>query len=61
MAMRALLAAIFSFAVAGAAFADSQNFDRIERGRYLAVLGNWAACHTKPGAIPQRRPFDGSW
>ncbi len=50
--MRASLAAVFSIAVAGAAFADSQNFDRIERGRYLAVLADCGACHTSPGGEP---------
>jgi mono/diheme cytochrome c family protein len=52
MAMRALLATVLSFAVIGSAAADSQNFDRIERGRYLAVLGDCAACHTRPGGQP---------
>jgi mono/diheme cytochrome c family protein len=52
MSMRALLAAAFAFASVTAALADSQNFDRIERGRYLAVLGDCAACHTKPGGQP---------
>src|ERR1700704_5816653 len=52
MTMRALVAAGFYLAVAGTALADSQNFDRIERGRYLAVLGDCAACHTKPGGKP---------
>ena len=37
----------------GAAFAqDTQSFDRIERGRYLAVLGDCAGCHTAPGGQP---------
>jgi mono/diheme cytochrome c family protein len=31
---------------------DTQNFDRIERGRYLSVLGDCAACHTAPGSQP---------
>jgi mono/diheme cytochrome c family protein len=52
MTMRAPLAAVFSIAVTGAAFADSQNFDRIERGRYLAVLADCGACHTVPGGQP---------
>jgi mono/diheme cytochrome c family protein len=52
MTMRALLAAVFWFAAAGAACADSQNFERIERGRYLAVLSDCGACHTKPGGPP---------
>src|ERR1700730_2294880 len=50
--MRALLAAFFSIGVVSAAVADSQNFDRIERGRYLAVLSDCAACHTAPGGQP---------
>jgi mono/diheme cytochrome c family protein len=37
-------------ALTGAASAqETQSFDRIERGRYLAVLGDCAACHTAPG------------
>jgi mono/diheme cytochrome c family protein len=37
----------------GAASAqDTQSFDRIERGRYLAVLGDCAGCHTAPGGAP---------
>src|ERR1700754_918096 len=53
--MRPPLAAFFTLAFAGAAFADSQNFDRIERGRYLAVLGDCAGCHT----APRGKPFAG--
>jgi mono/diheme cytochrome c family protein len=49
MTMRASLAAFFSIGVVSAALADSQSFDRIERGRYLAVLSDCAACHTAPG------------
>jgi mono/diheme cytochrome c family protein len=45
--VRAPFAAIvLSTAVASTAFADDQDFDRIERGRYLAVVGDCAACHT---------------
>jgi mono/diheme cytochrome c family protein len=50
--MRARLAALFSLALVGAAAADSQNFERIARGRYLAVLSDCAACHTRPGGEP---------
>ena len=50
--MRASLAAFFSIGVVSAALADSQSFDRIERGRYLAVLSDCAACHTAPGGQP---------
>ena len=28
---------------------DPQDFPRIERGRYLAIVGDCAACHTRPG------------
>jgi mono/diheme cytochrome c family protein len=52
MKPRALLAAIFAFVAVGDACADSQSFDRIERGRYLAVLGDCGACHTRPGGAP---------
>ena len=34
---------------------SNQSFDRIERGRYLSVLGDCAGCHTAPGG----RPFAG--
>jgi mono/diheme cytochrome c family protein len=53
MMRRSLATAIFVLALTGAASAqDTQNFDRIERGRYLAVLGDCAACHTAPGGQP---------
>jgi mono/diheme cytochrome c family protein len=50
--MRAYLTAAFYFGVVSVAFADSQSFDHIERGRYLAILGDCAACHSKPGGQP---------
>ena len=52
--MRRPLTTIVLFAgLTGAAFAqDFQSFDRIERGRYLAVLGDCAGCHTEPGGAP---------
>ena len=31
---------------------DEQSFEKIERGRYLAVLGDCVACHTSPGGKP---------
>jgi mono/diheme cytochrome c family protein len=31
---------------------DPQNFSQIARGRYVAVLGDCAACHTNPGSPP---------
>ena len=39
-----------SAASAGAAGIDKQNFDQIERGHYLAIVGDCAACHTLPGS-----------
>jgi len=50
--MKAPLTAVFCIVVVSTAFADSQNFDLIERGRYLAVLSDCSACHTKPGGKP---------
>lgn len=35
---------------------DGQNFALVDRGRYLAVLGDCGACHTDPA---QNRPFAG--
>lgn len=29
---------------------DRQNFEQVERGRYLTVLGDCAGCHTLPGS-----------
>jgi mono/diheme cytochrome c family protein len=50
---RALFAVIGFAALIGAASAqDLQRFDLIERGRYQAVLGDCAACHTAPGGQP---------
>ena len=47
---RSLTAAALFVSLTGAAFAqDTQSFDRIERGRYLAVLSDCSACHTAPG------------
>jgi mono/diheme cytochrome c family protein len=55
--MRHSLAAIALFVgLTGTAAAQgTQSFDRVERGRYLAVLSDCAACHTAPGG----RPFAG--
>jgi mono/diheme cytochrome c family protein len=51
--MRSLTIAALGIALTGAASAqDSQSFDRIERGRMLAVLGDCAACHTARGGEP---------
>lgn len=50
---RPLTTAALFFSLTGTAFAqDFQSFDRIERGRYLAVLGDCAGCHTAPGGAP---------
>ncbi len=35
---------------------DPQNFGQIERGRYLAIVGDCASCHTVPGS---NQPFAG--
>src|SRR5580693_7280429 len=37
-------------AVALAAGIDGQDFTQIERGRYLTIVGDCAACHTPPGS-----------
>ena len=48
-----LLAAVAS---AAAAESDPQDFTQVERGRYLTVAADCAACHTVPGS---GRPFAG--
>jgi mono/diheme cytochrome c family protein len=49
----AVLVAGLGGSLGNAASAQSnQSFDRIERGRYLAVLGDCAGCHTAPGGQP---------
>jgi mono/diheme cytochrome c family protein len=59
-----LATAILVVGLGGTASAQShQSFDRIERGRYLAVLSDCAACHTAPsgqpfaGGLALRTPF----
>jgi mono/diheme cytochrome c family protein len=47
-ALCSLLAGFFGCGVA--AVADPQDFSQIERGRYLAIAGDCAACHTVPGS-----------
>ena len=50
---RPLATAVLLVASCSLTFAqDTQSFDRIERGRYLSVLGDCAACHTAPGGQP---------
>ncbi len=52
--IRAIAALLVAACLAGAARAapDRQDFPLIERGRYLAVLGDCQACHTAPGGAP---------
>src|ERR1700722_6092595 len=53
MMRRPLATAVLFVSLTGTAIAqDTQSFDRIERGRYLAVLGDCAGCHTAPGGAP---------
>src|ERR1700733_5176659 len=53
MMRRPLTTAVLFFGLTGTAFAqDTQSFDRVERGRYLSVLGDCAGCHTAPGGAP---------
>ncbi len=50
---RALLvgaALIFWTGAADAAGIDTQNFNQVERGHYLSIVGDCAACHTLPGS-----------
>jgi mono/diheme cytochrome c family protein len=48
-----LATAVLFVSLTGNAFAqDTQSFDRIERGRYLAVLGDCAGCHTASHGAP---------
>ena len=51
--MRVLaLAACTTGAIAASAAEDNQAFEKIERGRSLAVLGDCVSCHTAPGGAP---------
>jgi mono/diheme cytochrome c family protein len=50
---RPLAIAVLFVSLTGTALAqDTQSFDRIERGRYLAVLGDCAGCHTASHGAP---------
>lgn len=50
---RLAFATALSICFAGAATSEgTQNFDQIERGRYLAILGDCTGCHTAPGGEP---------
>ena len=46
------LAACMTGTIAARAGEDGQAFGKIERGRYLAVLGDCVGCHTAPGGTP---------
>jgi mono/diheme cytochrome c family protein len=53
MMRRPLATAVLFVSLTSNAFAqDTQSFDRIERGRYLAVLGDCAGCHTPSHGAP---------
>ncbi|CAN5235408.1 cytochrome c [soil metagenome] len=53
MMNRTLTAAALLVALTGSAFAqDPQSFENVARGRYLAVLGDCAGCHTAKGGAP---------
>jgi mono/diheme cytochrome c family protein len=51
----AAVALLLALTPAIAGESDPQDFTQIEKGRYLAVLGDCASCHTDPGG----RPFAG--
>src|SRR5271155_1071355 len=64
MMRRPLAITVLFVSLTGTAFAqDTQSFDRIERGRYLAVLGDCAGCHTAAhgasfaGGVALQTPF----
>src|ERR1700751_3547305 len=38
--------------IAALAGEDNQAYEKIERGRYLAVAGDCVSCHTGPGGTP---------
>jgi len=40
----------FGASATAAAGIDKQNFNQVERGHYLAIVGDCAACHTLPGS-----------
>ena len=51
--LRSFASAVLFVGLTGAALAqDFQSFDVVDRGRYLAVLGDCAGCHTVPGGAP---------
>lgn len=52
MKTAALLAGLAAAAIVGTQGLASDLFDRIEAGRYQAILADCAACHTRPGGKP---------
>lgn len=48
----ALSIAFMVCTLAPTAAQETQSFDRVDRGRYLAVLSDCTACHTAPGGQP---------
>ena len=52
MKTAALLAGLAAATLVGTAGFASDLFDRIEAGRYQAILGDCSACHTRPGGKP---------
>jgi mono/diheme cytochrome c family protein len=55
-AATALLPLLIAVSTVAAAESDPQEFTTIEKGRYLAVTADCAACHTVPGS---KQPFAG--
>jgi mono/diheme cytochrome c family protein len=51
-AAAAIPAIVLLLATTGPSKADSLSFETIEKGRYLAVVGDCVACHTEPGGQP---------
>lgn len=50
---RLMIACALSLCLNSAATSEgTQSFDQIERGRYLAILGDCAGCHSRPGGKP---------
>ena len=52
MKKAALLAGLAAATIFGAKGFASDLFDRIDAGRYQAVLADCSACHTRPGGKP---------
>jgi mono/diheme cytochrome c family protein len=52
MRRSAFIAVLFMGSITGPHAENLQRFDQIERGRYIAVLGDCAGCHTESGAKP---------